>query len=72
VHQNYKKSAENRLETEQLFDVIARGVKVLIAPCHNWHGGLEDINHHYGLGLDIKFICDILYDVIEKPEAIEE
>ncbi len=61
----------NRIKAEQLFAAKSRGAKVLIAPCHNCHSGLEDINHHYGLGLDIKFICDILYDVIEKPEAIE-
>ncbi len=62
----------NRIKAEQLFAAKSRGAKVLIAPCHNCHSGLEDINHHYGLGLDIKFICDILYDVIEKPEAIAE
>ena len=61
----------NRIKAEQLFAAKSRGAKVLIAPCHNCHSGLEDINHHYGLGLDIKFICDILYDVIEKPNAIE-
>jgi len=62
----------NRIKAEQLFAAKSRGAKVLIAPCHNCHSGLEDINHHYGLGLDIKFICDILYDVIEKPNAIAE
>jgi len=57
----------NRVKAEQLFAAKARGAKVLITPCHNCHSGLEDINHHYGLGLEIKFISDILYDVIEKP-----
>ena len=66
-----KRIEGNRIKAEQLFAVKARGAKVLIAPCHNCHSGLEDINRHYELGLDIKFICDILYDIIEKPEAIE-
>jgi Fe-S oxidoreductase len=58
----------NRIKAEQLFAAKSRGAKVLIAPCHNCHSGLEDINHHYGLGMDIKFIGDILYEVMEKPE----
>jgi len=62
-----KRVEGNRVKAEQLFAAKARGAKVLITPCHNCHSGLEDINHHYGLGLEIKFISDILYDVIEKP-----
>jgi Fe-S oxidoreductase len=54
----------NRVKAEQL---AATGVKVLVAPCHNCHSGLEDINHHYELGMDVKFISDIIYDVMEKP-----
>jgi Fe-S oxidoreductase len=57
----------NRIKAEQLFAAKSRGAKILIAPCHNCHSGLEDINHHYGLGYEIKFISDILYDVMEKP-----
>ena len=58
----------NRIKAEQLSDVKKKGAGVLIAPCHNCHSGLEDINHYYHLGMDIKFIGDILYQVIEKPE----
>jgi len=61
----------NRVKAEQLADAKSRGAKVLITPCHNCHSGLEDINHHYELGLDIKFIIDILYEVMEKPEAVD-
>lgn len=57
----------NRVKAEQLFNAKARGATVLIAPCHNCHSGLEDINHHYGIGLDIKFFGDIIYEVMEKP-----
>jgi Fe-S oxidoreductase len=57
----------NRIKAEQLFAAKSKGAKILIAPCHNCHSGLEDINHHYELGLDIKFISDILYECIQKP-----
>jgi len=62
-----KRVESNRVKAEQLFAAKAKGAKILIAPCHNCHSGLEDINSHYGLGLEIKFISDILYEVIEKP-----
>ena len=63
-----KRMESNRIKAEQLSDVKKKGAGVLIAPCHNCHSGLEDINHYYHLGMDIKFIGDILYQVIEKPE----
>jgi len=62
----------NKVKAEQLDDAKSRGAKVLITPCHNCHSGLEDINHYYELGFDVKFIGDILYEVMEKPEAAEE
>ena len=57
----------NRIKAEQLFAAKARGAKTIIAPCHNCHGGLEDIVHHYGLDMDIKFLGDIIYETMEKP-----
>ena len=57
----------NRIKAEQL---KATGVKVCIAPCHNCHGGLEDIIHHYELGIELKFLGDIIYDCMEKPGAV--
>ncbi len=63
-----KRVLSNKVKADQLFAVKAKGAKVLITPCHNCHSGLEDINHHYGLGLEIKFLMDILYEVMEKPE----
>jgi Fe-S oxidoreductase len=62
-----KRIEGNRIKAEQLFAAKSRGAKILIAPCHNCHSGLEDINHHYGVGLEIKFISDILYEVMDKP-----
>ncbi|MFC1816716.1 electron transfer complex ferredoxin TmcB [Thermodesulfobacteriota bacterium] len=58
----------NRIKAEQLFEAKARGAQTIIAPCHNCHGGLEDIIHHYGLDMDLKFLGDILYETMEKPE----
>ena len=57
----------NRIKAEQLFAAKAKGARVVIAPCHNCHGGLEDIIHHYGLDMELKFLSDIIYEVMEKP-----
>ncbi|MDJ0783226.1 MAG: (Fe-S)-binding protein [Desulfosarcinaceae bacterium] len=57
----------NRIKAEQLFAAKTRGAQVLIAPCHNCHSGLHDIVHHYGVGLDIKFFGDLIYELMEKP-----
>jgi Fe-S oxidoreductase len=61
----------NRIKAEQLFRAKAKGAKIVIAPCHNCHGGLEDIIEHYGLGMELKFLGDIIYEVMEKPGAEE-
>ena len=59
----------NRVKAEQLFAAKARGATTLLTPCHNCHSGLHDIVEHYDIGLKIKFFSDILYAVMEKPEA---
>lgn len=56
----------NRAKAEQL---KATGVKICIAPCHNCHGGLDDIIHKYELGMELKFLGEIIYECMEKPEA---
>ncbi|MCF8068562.1 MAG: (Fe-S)-binding protein [Desulfobacterales bacterium] len=55
----------NRVKADQ---IRTTGASVVISPCHNCHSGLEDIVHHYELGTEVKFISDILYEVMEKPE----
>ena len=62
-----KRMEGNRVKAEQLFAAKARDAKILSAPCHNSHSGLEDINHHCSLGLEVQFISDILNEVVEKP-----
>lgn len=57
----------NSIKAEQL---KATGVKLCIAPCHNCHGGLDDIIHKYKLGIELKFLGEIIYDCMEKPDAV--
>ena len=66
-----KRVKGNRIKADQLADAKDKGATVLIAPCHNCHSGLEDINHYYKLGLDIKFFGDIIYEIMEKPKFIQ-
>lgn len=56
----------NSVKADQL---RATGVGVVVAPCHNCHGGLEDIIHHFKLGMKTKFLGDIIYECMEKPGA---
>jgi len=57
----------NSVKAEQL---KATGVKICIAPCHNCHGGLEDIIHKYKLDMELKFLGEIIYNCMEKPNAV--
>ncbi|CCH48183.1 electron transfer complex ferredoxin TmcB [Pseudodesulfovibrio piezophilus] len=57
----------NRVKAEQL---AATGVEHIVVPCHNCHGGLEDIIGHYDLGMHAKFLGDIIYELMEKPEGM--
>jgi Fe-S oxidoreductase len=61
-----KRVEGNRTKADQLKDVKAQGVETVVAPCHNCHGGLEDIIHGYELGMELKFLGDIIYEVMEK------
>ena len=53
----------SKVKAEQISKTKA---KILLAPCHNCHSGLEDITEHYGINMDVKFIGDLLYEAIEK------
>ncbi|THB65345.1 MAG: (Fe-S)-binding protein [Desulfovibrio sp.] len=59
----------NKIKAEQL---KATGAELIVAPCHNCHGGLEDIVHHYKLDMEIKFLGDIIYEHMVKTKAVEE
>jgi len=60
--------AGNSVKAEQ---IKATGAEVVVAPCHNCHGGLEDIIHKYHTGQELKFLIDIIYDCMEKPNAAQ-
>ncbi len=55
----------NRVKAEQL---AATGAKVVVTPCHNCHSGIEDIIKAYDLKMHVKFISEILVDIIELPD----
>jgi Fe-S oxidoreductase len=63
-----KRVIGNTVKAEQMFATKTKGANILIAPCHNCHSGLEDINHHFGIGQKIKFFGDLIYELMEKPE----
>jgi Fe-S oxidoreductase len=64
----WKKSRmkSNSVKAEQL---AATAAHTCITPCHNCHSGIEDIIGYYKLDMHVKFICEMLVQVIEKPEA---
>jgi Fe-S oxidoreductase len=59
----------NSVKAEQL---AATGAEIVIAPCHNCHGGLEDIIHKYKLNMKLMFLGDIIYEHMEKKKAVAE
>jgi Fe-S oxidoreductase len=61
-----KRVANNRVKAKQCADT---GAEILITPCHNCHSGMEDIVLGYKLDMHVKFISDIMYEVMEKPEV---
>ncbi|MBW1988323.1 MAG: (Fe-S)-binding protein [Deltaproteobacteria bacterium] len=64
--------AASSAKAKQLFDARTRGARTIIAPCHNCHGGLEDIVEHHHLGMDLKFLGDVIYECMEKPWKKDE
>nr|WP_022660561.1 (Fe-S)-binding protein [Paucidesulfovibrio longus] len=61
----------NKIKAEQLKRMKDQGVNTIISPCHNCHGGLEDIIHAYDLHMELKFLGDIIYAHMEKTKAVE-
>jgi Fe-S oxidoreductase len=58
----------NKVKAEQL---EATGAQIVITPCHNCHSGIEDIIGFYKLGMHVKFISEILVEVMEIPEHLK-
>ena len=53
----------SRVKADQ---ILKTGAKVVLSPCHNCHSGLEDISRFYDLGVDVRFITDLIYEAMEK------
>lgn len=66
-----KRMESARIKAQQLATAKIKGALLLIAPCHNCHSGLEEICRHYDIALSLRFLSDILYEVIEKPGLME-
>ena len=58
----------NRVKAEQL---KATGAEFVITPCHNCHSGIEDIVGFYKLRMHVKFISEILVEVMEIPDGLK-
>jgi Fe-S oxidoreductase len=57
----------NSVKAEQL---AATGAEIILTPCHNCHSGIEDIVTTYKLGQHVKFMCEILIDLIDIPDEL--
>jgi Fe-S oxidoreductase len=58
----------NKVKAEQ---IKRTGTEIVITPCHNCHSGIEDIVGHYKLGMHVKFVSEILVEIMEKPENLQ-
>lgn len=66
-HWKMKQMHGSKIKARQL---AATHVETVIAPCHSCYGGLEDVIRHYKLGMNVRFLSDILYECIEKPRVV--
>jgi len=66
-----KRVVSNAIKAEQLARMKDQGINTVIAPCHNCHGGLEDIIHEFHLDMKLMFLGDLIYEYMEKPDAVE-
>jgi hypothetical protein len=41
----------------------------MITACENCHSQLSDLSGHYGLGMDVRFLSDVLADALLPPAA---
>jgi Fe-S oxidoreductase len=58
----------NRVKAEQLSET---GAKIVITPCHNCHSGIEDIIGFYKLGMHVKFLNEIMVEIMEIPDKLK-
>lgn len=58
----------NLVKAEQLADTKAH---IVITPCHNCHSGIEDIISGYKLGMHVRFLSEIIVQIMEIPEELQ-
>lgn len=63
-----KRVNSNAVKAGQL---AATGVHLCIAPCHNCHGGLEDLINQYKLDMHTTFFIDVLMKTMEIPASLK-
>lgn len=56
-----------KVKAEQIRET---GAKIVIAPCHTCHKGIEDLSDYYKLGVHVKFLTDLIAEVMEIPEEM--
>jgi len=56
-----------KVKADQIRDT---GAKIVIAPCHTCHKGIEDLNDYYKLGVHVKFLTDVIAETMEIPEEL--
>ncbi|WP_297213594.1 MULTISPECIES: (Fe-S)-binding protein [Thermodesulfovibrio] len=56
-----------KVKAEQIKDT---GAKIVIAPCHTCHKGIEDLNDFYKLDVHVKFLTDLIAETMEIPEEM--
>lgn len=57
-----------KVKAEQIRET---GAKIVIAPCHTCHKGIEDLNDYYKLGVHVKFLTDIIAENMEIPDEMK-
>jgi len=58
----------NKVKADQL---KATGADIVITPCHNCHSGIEDVIGFYKLGMHVKFISEIMVEVMDVPDELK-
>ncbi len=57
-----------RIKAEQ---IRATGASIVAAPCHNCIDQLTELNKHYGLGVQIKTVCELVAHALVVDRRIE-
>ncbi len=58
----------NKVKAEQFKET---GAQIVITPCHNCHSGIEDIIGFYKLGMHVKFVSEIMVEVMDVPDELK-